>query len=147
MADDGPRSQTSFPSQIIAELLEYLVLRGNRLQRRWRDLARLAQHRQPPLQRRPVTRLNGLLSTSVPEVALDQSFIKVGQIGAAACDPDQETADQVEAPPSAVASKPIFDETCRVALDELSVGADLEAPEQPAPAQVLFCIHHHGLRC
>jgi hypothetical protein len=65
----------------------------------------------------------------VPEVAIDHTFIKVGQIGAAACDPAQETADQVEALPSAVANEPIFDETRRVALDELSVGADLEAPE------------------
>src|SRR5271165_353134 len=129
MADDGPRSQTTFPSQIIAELLEYLVLRCNRLRRRWRDRARLAQHRQPPLQRRPVTGLNGLLAASMPEVAIDHAFIKVGQIGAAACDPAQETADQVEAPPSAVANEPIFDETRRVALDELSMGADLEAPE------------------
>src|ERR1700687_2142923 len=129
MADDGPRSQTSFPSQIIAELLEYLVLRGNRLQRRWRDRARLAQHRQPPLQRRPVTRLDGLLTASVPEGAIDHAFIEVGQLGAAVWDPTQEIADQVEAPPSALTSEPIFDETCRVALDELSVGADLEAPE------------------
>jgi hypothetical protein len=65
----------------------------------------------------------------VPEVAIDHTFIKVGQIGAAACDPTQEIADQVEAPPSAVVNEPIFDETRRVALDELSVGADLEAPE------------------
>src|ERR1700722_6737030 len=95
MADDGPRSQTSFPSQVLAKLLEYLILRGNRLQRRWRDPARLAQHRQPPLQCRPVTRLDGLLPASVPEVAIDHAFIKVGQIGAAACDPAQETPDQV----------------------------------------------------
>jgi hypothetical protein len=60
----------------------------------------------------------------VPEVAIDHAFIKVGKIGAAACNPAQETADQVEAPPSAVANEPIFDETRGVALDELSVGAD-----------------------
>jgi hypothetical protein len=65
----------------------------------------------------------------VPEVAIDHAFINVSQIGAAACDPAQETANQVEAPPSAVANKPIFDETPRVALDELSMGADLETPE------------------
>jgi hypothetical protein len=38
-------------------------------------------------------------------------------------------AVRIQAPPSAVANEPIFDETRRVALDELSMGADLEAPE------------------
>jgi hypothetical protein len=56
----------------------------------------------------------------------------------------QETADQVEAPPSAVANEPILDETRRVA-DELSMGADLGAPNSLAPAQVLLCIHIVGL--
>jgi hypothetical protein len=125
----GLRSQTSFPSQIIAELLEYLVLRGDRLQRRWRDRACVAQHQQPPLQRCPVTGLDGLVPASVLEVALDHAFIEVGQIGAAACYPTRQTADQVEAPPSAVASEPVFDQTRCVALDQLSVGADLQAPE------------------
>ena len=147
MADDGLRRQTAFPSQIFAELREYLVLRADRRQRRRRDRARVAQHRQPPLQRRPVARLDGLLLASVPEVALDHAFIEVGQIEAAACHPTQEIADQVETPPSALASEPVFNETRRVALNELSVGADLEAPEQPTPDQVLFCIHYPVLRC
>jgi hypothetical protein len=40
--------------------------------------------------------------TSVPEVALDHGFIEVGQLRAAACDPTQEIADQVEAPEAPV---------------------------------------------
>ena len=83
----------------------------------------------------------------MPEVPLDHAFIEIGQLRAASCDPTQEIADQVEAPPSAVASEPVFDETRRVELDELSVGSTLQAPEQPAPAQVLFCNHHPVLRC
>ena len=133
MAHDGLRSQASFPSQIFAELREYLVLRADRRQRRRRDHARVAQHRQPPLQRRPVARLDGLLLASVPEVALDRAFIEVGQIAAAACHPTQQIANQAEAPPRALASEPVFNETRREALDELSVGSDLEAPEQPTP--------------
>jgi hypothetical protein len=66
--------------------------------------------------------LDGLLPASVPEAAIDHAFINVGPIGAGACDA-QETANQVEAPPSAVANEPILGETRRVA-DELSVGAD-----------------------
>jgi hypothetical protein len=100
MADDRLRRQTALPSQIVAELLEYLVLWGDRRRRYRRDRARFAQHRQPPLQRRrPVARLDGLLTPSVPEVALDHAFIEFGQLGAAACDPTQEIADQIEAPP------------------------------------------------
>ena len=60
----------------------------------------------------------------------------ISQLGAAACDPTQEAADQIEAPPSAVASEPVFDETHCVTLDKLFVGTVLKAPEQPAPAQV-----------
>jgi hypothetical protein len=44
MADDGPRRQTAIRPQIIAELLEYLVLWGDRRQCRWRDRARITQH-------------------------------------------------------------------------------------------------------
>src|SRR5450631_217260 len=129
MADDGLRRQAAFPSQIVAELLEYLVLRVDWPQCRRRDRARIAQHRQPPLQRRPVARLYGLLTASVPEVALDHAFIEVGQLGAAACDPTQEIADQIEAPPSAVTSEPVLGQTRRVDLDQLSVGSALQAPE------------------
>src|ERR1700675_86743 len=96
---------------------------------------------------RPVTTLDGPLIPSVPEVALDHAFIEVGQLGAAACHPTQEIADQVEAPPSAIATEPLFDETHRVMLDKLSVGTILEALEQPAPAQILICNHHPVLRC
>ena len=119
MANDGPWCQTAFSSQIVAELREYLVLRGDRRQRRRRDRAHVAQHRQPPLQRRPVARLNGLLPGSVPEVALDHAFIEIGQLRAASCDPTQEIADQVEAPPCAVANEPLLDEARGVKLDEL----------------------------
>jgi hypothetical protein len=88
-----------------------------------------------------------LLTASVPKVALDHGFIEVGQLRAAACDPTQEIADQVEAPPRAVTSEPLVDEANRVTLDKLSVGAILEALEQPAPAQVIFCNHRPVLRC
>ena len=49
--------------------------------------------------------------------------------------------------PSALANVAVLHKTRGKALDKLTVGAVLEAPEQPAPAQVLFCIHHPGLRC
>ena len=123
----GLRRQTAFPSQIIAKLLEYLVLRGDRRQCRRRDRARVAQHRQQPFQRRPVARLDGLLPRSVPEVPLDQAFIEIAQLRAASCDPTQKIADQAEAPPSALASEPISDDTRRVELDELSVGSTLQS--------------------
>src|SRR5271165_2422045 len=125
MADDGPRSQTSFPSQIITELLEYLVLGGNRRQRRRCNHARLAQHRYQPLQRRPVARLDALLPCTVPEVAIDHAFIKVDQLQAVSIDPAEEIADQVQAPPRAVINELILDETRSVELDELSVGSTL----------------------
>ena len=83
----------------------------------------------------------------MPEVPLDHAFIEIGQLAAAACDPTQETADQVEASPCAVANEAVFDETRCVELDELTVGSALEAPEQPAPAQVFFCNHRPVLRC
>ena len=39
-----------------------------------------------------------------------------------------------------MANEPHFDETLRVTLNKLSVGTILEALEQPAPAQIFFCI-------
>jgi hypothetical protein len=83
-----------------------------------------------------------MLPGSVPTIAVHHTFIEVSQSRAAGRYPTQETADQVEAPPSTVASEAEFNETRGVALDELSVGSVLEAPEQPAPAQVLFRNHH-----
>src|SRR5215510_12573116 len=82
-----------------------------------------------------------MLPGSVLEVAVDHTFIEVGQSGAAGRDPTQETTDQVEAPPSTVASEAELNETRVVVLDELPMGSVLEALEQPAPAQVLFCNH------
>jgi hypothetical protein len=58
VADNGLRRQPAFPSQIIAECLEYLILRGDRRQCGRRDHARFAKDRQQPLQRRPVARLD-----------------------------------------------------------------------------------------
>jgi len=83
----------------------------------------------------------------VPQVALHHAFIKASQPGSTACHPSQEIADHVEAAPNAVVSEPNLYEMRRVKLEELSVGAVLEAPEQPAPVQVLFCNHHLVLRC
>jgi hypothetical protein len=40
-----------------------------------------------------------------------------------------------------MASQPVFDKTCRVALEELSVGTILEAPEHPAPP-----VRHEGAK-
>jgi hypothetical protein len=78
----------------------------------------------------------------VTEISVDQTFIELGQHEAAACDPTQEIADQVDAPPSAAASEADFNETRRVALYELSVRPIPQTPVNPAPAQILFCNHH-----
>jgi hypothetical protein len=83
----------------------------------------------PPCTLGTVARLDGLLTAAVPEVALDHAFIEVGQLGAVACDPTQEIADQIETSPSAVTSEPLLDQTRRVDLDQLSVGSTLQAPE------------------
>ncbi len=66
MAHDTHRCQTTLGSQIVAELRKDPVLRRVRLQGRRRDRAGGAQNRKPPLQRRPVARLDGLLLSSVP---------------------------------------------------------------------------------
>jgi hypothetical protein len=66
MGDDGPRRQPMFLPQIITEPLEYLVVPSDRRQWRRHDHARLARHRQQPLQRRPVARLDALLPWSMP---------------------------------------------------------------------------------
>ena len=94
-----------------------------------------------------VARLDSLLAGSVAEVPLDNTLIEIRQLRTPACDPAHETAGHVEAPPCAVASEPVFDEPRRVELDQLSVRSTLQAPKQPAPAQVLFCNHHPVLRC
>jgi hypothetical protein len=142
VADDGPRRQTAFPWRIVAELLEYLVLWDDRRQCCRHDRARAAQHRQQPLQRRSVAWLHELLRCLVSEIPLDDAFIEIGQLRAACCDPTQEIADQAEATPSTLASEPVSDETSRVYFYEMSVGSILQALEQPAPAQVMFYIHH-----
>jgi hypothetical protein len=43
--------------------------------------------------------------------------------------------------------EPIFDETCLIELNKLSVEFVLQSQEQSTPAQVLFCNHHLVLRC
>ena len=40
-----------------------------------------------------------------------------------------------------MASELVLDETRRVELDKLFVGSTLQAPEQSAPTQILFCNH------
>src|SRR5215471_2519589 len=99
-------------------------------QYRWRDHARVAQHRQQPLQRCPVAGLDGLLPRSVPKVQLYRAFIEIGQLRAALRDPAQEIADQVEAPPSALASEPVFDEPRCIKLNELSVRRAVRAKQR-----------------
>src|SRR5262249_18394935 len=125
-----------------AELCEYLVQRRDPPRHHRRDHTSIAQQQQEALQSRAVARADGLLPGSVTEIALNHSFVEVGQPGTAYCDPTQETTDDPEAPQGTLLSAPVFNETCRVALDELSVGSVLKAPEQPAPAQVLSCNHH-----
>lgn len=121
----------SYP-QIAAERLEDLLMRCERWQRRWRNRARLAKHRQQTLQCRLVAGLDGLLPGSVPEVLLDHTFIEIRQLRAAARNPAHEIAEQAEGPPCALVREPVLGETCRVKLDELSVPSTLQAPEQPA---------------
>src|SRR5215831_9385549 len=125
-----------------AELCEYLVQRRDPPRHRRRDHTSIAQQQQEALQSRAVARADGLLPGSVTEIALNHSFVEVGQPGTAYCDPTQETTDDPEAPQGTLLSARLHNETCRVALDELSVGSVLKAPEQPAPAQVLSCNHH-----
>ena len=59
--------------QIGIELLEDPIVRGERRQHRRRDRAFLAQHRQPSLERGPVTGLDGLPPASMPEVPLNDA--------------------------------------------------------------------------
>ena len=129
MADDGLRHQPAFPSQIIAELLEYLLLRGDGRQCRRRDL--------PASRSTDSNRFNAARSPGWMDCfpalrwryPLDHAFIEITQLRAALCDPAQESADQAEAPPSALASEPVFDKTRRVEFDGLSVESVLQAPE------------------
>jgi hypothetical protein len=67
-----------------------LVLRGERWQCRQCDRARVAQHRQQSLQRRPVARLDGPLPRSVPKIPLDHVFIEIGHFRVASGDPSQD---------------------------------------------------------
>jgi hypothetical protein len=87
MADDGLRGQAALYPQIGIEFLEDPIVRGERLKRRRRDRAFLAQHRQPTLESSPVAGLDGLPHGSAPEVLFDHALIKVGQHAATACDP------------------------------------------------------------
>jgi hypothetical protein len=106
--------------------------------------ASVAQHGKQPLQGRPIAWLDALPPRSVTDVPLDHAFIEISRPRAAACHPTQQIADQIEAPQSALASEPLFDEARRVELNELSVGSTLQAPEQPAP---VLRNHHPVLRC
>ena len=47
----------------------------------------------------------------MPEVALDDMLIEIGQLAAMACNPTQKSANHVEAAPSAVPNEPLFDKT------------------------------------
>jgi hypothetical protein len=73
-------------------------------------------------------------------------LIDVSQLAPVPDDPVQEAADDIEASPSAMWSKPLFDQTYRVALDMLSVKPTLETSEQLASAQVISCFHLPVLR-
>jgi hypothetical protein len=83
----------------------------------------------------------------MPEVALDDMSIEIGQCAPTARDPTQEPADHIEATPRAEPSTPFLDETSAIALDEVSVRPASETPEQPASAQVLVNFHLPVLRC
>ena len=91
--------------------------------------------------------MDRLPPASIPEVTLNDLLIEIGQLVATARDPTQEPANHVEASPSALPNKPLFDETSGVALDELSVRPASETPIQPASALVLFNFHLPVLRC
>jgi hypothetical protein len=91
--------------------------------------------------------LDRLPPASIPEVPLNDLLIEIGQLVATARDPTQEPANHVEASPSALPNKPLFNETSGIALDELSVRIASETPVQPASAQVFFKFHLPVLRC
>jgi len=97
-------------------------------------IAFLAQYRQPSFQRGSVARLDGLLPSTMPEVPFDRALIEIGQRAATACDPTQEPADHIKTSPSAMANEAVSHETCRVALDKMTVRPAPETPEQPASA-------------
>jgi hypothetical protein len=82
----------------------------------------------------------------MPEVLFNRPLIEIGQCAATACDPTQEPADHVETSPSDMANEAVFHETCRVALDKLTLRSAPETPEQPASAQILFAFHLPVLR-
>src|SRR4029450_6745946 len=128
---------------MVAELYEYLVLRSDPQRLRRRDHAKLGQNGHEPLQCRALAPVDRVLPSSIAEIPLDHALIDVShlRLRAAAFDPLHEVADQAEAPQTAFLSEPLFSETRRVQLDELSVGSILEPTEYPAPAQVLFCNH------
>jgi hypothetical protein len=83
----------------------------------------------------------------MPEVLLDPALIEIGQRIATACDPTQEPHDHIETSPSAMADKPVCHDTCRVALDKLTVRPAPETPEQAASEQILIAFHLPVLRC
>jgi hypothetical protein len=82
----------------------------------------------------------------VSKVLFDHALIEIDQRTAMACDPTQEPANYVETSPSALANEAVSHETCRVALDKVTVRPAPEMPEQPASAQVLFAFHLPVLR-
>jgi hypothetical protein len=91
--------------------------------------------------------LDRLPPASIPEVPLNDLLIEIGQLVAPARDPTKESADQVQASPSAVPNKPLFDEASGIKLDEMSVRPVFEALVQPASIQVVFNFHLPVLRC
>jgi hypothetical protein len=81
------------------------------------------------------------------EILFDRALIEIAQRAATARGPIEKIADQVKAPPCAMASPPVFDETRCVAFDMLSVEPTLQASKQSAPPQVFFRNHHPVLHC
>jgi hypothetical protein len=146
---DDERS-TSGPSRALSrigiESVENPIVRGKRRQYRRRDCARLAQYRQPSLQRRSVARLDGLLPGPIPEVLFDCALIKIGLRAATTSDPTQKSADHIETSPSAVANKTVSRETCYVALDKRTVRPAPETSEQSASTQIILGFHLLVLR-
>jgi hypothetical protein len=146
MVRDRLRCQTALNTQIVAKFREDLLLQCLCWDGRLRDCASGAQSRQPPLQRGPVVEMDGLLRSMVSQVALHHPFIEVAQFDSMACHPSQEIADHIEGAPSAGSGEPDLDEARRIQLDKTPVDTASEAPEQPAPAQILFRSRHRGLR-
>lgn len=147
MAHGGRRRQTAILAQVVAEGLEYLLMRCERRQRGRRNRARFAQHRQQSFQRRPVAWLQGLLPGSMAEVSSAQDLIEIRQLQVAARNPAYETAEQVEGSPCAMWGESVCEKTPRVELDERPVPPALQALEQPAPAKIFLCDSRSLLRC